>query len=100
MAQDAIYHYGGKHEPCKLTGNIMFPAFLFVRMGIIDSFYSLGARINKVKSDTNAVETEEGVISDLMPALRIDTENEEIEKLATTWKSNWDNYKKDLEIKQ
>ena len=100
MAQDAIYHYGGKHEPCKLTGNIMFPAFLFVRMGIIDSFYSLGARINKVKSDTNAVETEEGVISDLMPAMRIDTENEEIEKLATTWKSNWDNYKKDLEIKQ
>ena len=50
-------------------------------------FFSTGDNINKIK-DGN-VELEQGVISDLIPELKLDIKDEELSKQAKQWQKNW-----------
>lgn len=58
-------------------------------MGILDAFYSLGANINKQKGEGN--EASEGLVSEKLPELSLNMDNDEIIKLTRIWKSEWDN---------
>ena len=58
-------------------------------MTILDSFYSLGRNLNKVRGKNPEVETEEGVISDKLQELELDMKNEDLLILTTKWKKTW-----------
>lgn len=59
-------------------------------MSILDAFYSLGRNINKARGQQSSTETEEGVISEKLPELKLDMDNEELAKLTAKWKMSWD----------
>ena len=58
-------------------------------MGIIDAFRSLGANINKQQGEPT--ETQEGVVSEKLPELSLNMDNDEIIELTRKWKGEWDN---------
>lgn len=55
---------------------------------IIDAFISLGKNINKSSGKTNN-ETEQGVVSEKYPELRLDMDNDDLIKLTTKWEKSW-----------
>jgi len=55
---------------------------------ILDAFYSLGRKINKVGGD-NTDDTKEGVVSDKLPELTLDMKNEDLSKLTMEWEKIW-----------
>lgn len=57
-------------------------------MGILDAFYSLSSRTNKVKGSITP-ETEQGVVSEKFPELKLNLPNEEISKLTEQWEREW-----------
>ena len=59
-------------------------------MTILDSFYSLGKKINKFSGKSEGIETDEGVISDKFPELSLEMKNEDLSKLTQLWKKNWE----------
>lgn len=65
-------------------------------MAILDAFFSLGSKINKVGGRGETQETAEGIVSEKFPELKIDTENSEITKLTDKWQRKWD----DSEVKK
>ncbi|MDD5110789.1 MAG: hypothetical protein PHI63_06290 [Patescibacteria group bacterium] len=59
-------------------------------MGIIlDAFYSLGKNLNKAQGRSLDEETNEGVVSDKFPELKLDLPNEDIIKLTEKWQKSW-----------
>jgi len=55
---------------------------------ILDAFYSLGRKINKASGEmTN--ETEQGVVSEKLPELKLDMENKELAELTSNWENSW-----------
>ncbi len=63
---------------------------------VLDAFYSLGRKINKAGGQSNN-ETEQGVVSEKLPELTLDMENEELALLTTQWESIWN--KSDVKAK-
>ena len=64
---------------------------------ILDAFYSLGKNLNKARGKSAEVETEQGVVSEKFPELKLDTDNIELLKLTSKWQKTWiesDVYKK------
>lgn len=59
-------------------------------MTILDSIFSLGRNINKAVGRQNESETEEGVVSDKFPELKLTMSSEEILKLTGKWIKRWD----------
>lgn len=55
--------------------------------GILDAFYSLGSKVNKLKADTE--ETKVGVVSDNLPELELSMSDEELVKLTERWEREW-----------
>ena len=53
-------------------------------------YFSLDSNVNKLKAEDK--ETTEGVYSDLLPELKIDTPDEELSDLAKKWEKNWKSY--------
>lgn len=64
-------------------------------MGLLDGFFSLGSDTNKVGSDQS-----ESTITDLLPELTLDMEDEELLALARDWKKNWEPYEAEIAKKQ
>lgn len=62
-------------------------------MSILDPFYSLSKKINKLTGNEDTVESEEGVVSDLLPELSLSMTDEELVKLADDWEKKWDDSK-------
>lgn len=56
---------------------------------MLDAFYSLGQKINKRGGQDNT-DTEQGIVSEKLPELKLDMKNEELSKLTTAWQSIWD----------
>ena len=56
---------------------------------ILDAFFSLGKSLNKTKGKNNETETEQGVVSDKFPELKLDTPNEDLLKLTSKWQKSW-----------
>lgn len=65
-------------------------------MGLLDGFYSLASRTNKVTQD----DTAEGVISDLLPELTLSLGDEELLALKRDWTKQWEPYAKEIEVLQ
>ncbi len=58
-------------------------------MGILESFYSLGGKVNKVRGKGADLETEEGLVSDKLPELTLEMSNEDLVKLTENWEKEW-----------
>lgn len=56
---------------------------------ILNAFFSLGKNINKAGGRVNN-ETEQGVVSEKLPELKLDMPNEDLVKLTTNWQKLWD----------
>jgi hypothetical protein len=56
---------------------------------LTDAFYSLSQNINKMRGKENQ-ETEEGVISDLLPELELSMNEDELIALTQKWETTWD----------
>jgi len=56
---------------------------------MLDAFYSLGQKINKRGGQDN-IDTEQGVVSEKLPELKLEMSNEDLSKLTTAWQSIWD----------
>lgn len=54
----------------------------------LQGFFSLGADINK-KKDQDQLETQEGVVSDKLPELKLNMSDENILKLTQKWEKAW-----------
>ena len=63
---------------------------------ILDAFYSLGRKINKASGETTN-ETEQGVVSEKLPELKLDMENSALADLTQSWESIWN--KSDVKAK-
>jgi hypothetical protein len=59
-------------------------------MSILDAFYSLGKGINKTKGKSTELETQEGVVSEKFPELKLEMPNEELIDLTRKWKKTWE----------
>lgn len=59
---------------------------------ILDAYYSLGKDINKAKGETTP-ETEQGVVGEKLPELKLSMSNEDLLKLTEQWTSIWENSK-------
>jgi len=57
---------------------------------ILDAFSSLGSKINKITGRTNDTEIQEGVVSEKLPELTLEMENETLLKLTSQWKKTWE----------
>jgi len=55
---------------------------------ILDAFYSLGRKINKASGETTN-ETEQGVVSEKLPELKLDMDNKDLAELTSNWESIW-----------
>ena len=68
-------------------------AFLFknniMSNAIMDAFRSLGSKTNKASGNVSE-ETQEGVVSEKLPELKLDMKDEDIVKLTEKWISAWD----------
>ena len=64
-------------------------------MSIFDiiGFDSLAKKINKVRGNVDDVEVEEGVVSEKIPELSLNMNNEDLGKLTTGWKKTWEESK-------
>ena len=51
------------------------------------SYIGLGSDVNKL--DKDSLETQEGVVSDKLPELKLDMKNEELIKLTRKWEKDW-----------
>lgn len=60
-------------------------------MGILDGFFSLGRDINKAKGESP--EEAEGIVSDLLPELKLKMEDKDLIDLKTQWEDKWNNSK-------
>ncbi len=60
-------------------------------MALTDGFFALGRNINKVKPGERD-ETQEGVISDILPELKVNIKDNKLIKLAKKWEKNWSGY--------
>src|SRR3990167_9271126 len=58
-------------------------------MTILDAFYSLGGKINKVRGKSGDTETDEGVVSEKFPELTLEMDNEKLAKLTRQWEKKW-----------
>ena len=58
-------------------------------MTILDAFNSLGLNLNKNKGKGADIETEEGVMSEKFPELKLDMSNEDILSLTSKWQKKW-----------
>jgi hypothetical protein len=58
-------------------------------MSILDAFYSLGRKVNKAIGNQDDVETQEGLVSDAFPELKLEMANDDIVKLTTAWEKKW-----------
>ena len=58
-------------------------------MGIFDGFLTLGQDINKQKGSKNSNETEQGVVSEKLPELTLEMDNEALAKLTLKWEKEW-----------
>jgi hypothetical protein len=58
-------------------------------MGIMDAFFSLGKPLNKVKGDGSAIETDQGVVSDKFPELKLNMDNDDLSSLTAKWNKKW-----------
>lgn len=56
---------------------------------ILDAFYSLGRNLNKIRGKSADAETNEGVISDKFPELKLDMKNDDLLKLTSKWQKIW-----------
>ena len=68
-------------------------------MGLLDGFYSLGAKINKV-FDSNNEELTQGVVSPLLPELELDLSDDELIALQKKWIARYEPYQKEIAAKQ
>lgn len=55
----------------------------------MQGYISLGADVNKIKGEQIA-DTQEGVVSDKLPELRLEMKDEDIADLADSWKEDWE----------
>lgn len=67
-------------------------------MGLLSGFFSLGRNINKTKNDDN--QPTEGVISDLLPELKLSMNDDELISLSTTWQAAWERELAELKKRQ
>jgi len=67
-------------------------------MGLLDGVLSLGANINKVKDAEQTLE--QGVVSPLLPELKLDLSDEELIKLSKKWIARYEPYQKEISEKQ
>lgn len=58
-------------------------------MGILDAFYSLGGKLNKVRGQSTDTEVVEGVVSEKFPELKLDMGNEDLADLTKKWEKKW-----------
>ena len=56
---------------------------------VLDAFYSLSRRLNKVGGDDISAETETGAVSEKFPELKLDMENADLLKLTEKWEDTW-----------
>lgn len=68
-------------------------------MGLLDGFYSLAAKINKVK-DAPEEELNQGAVSPLLPELQLDLDDDELVSLKKKWLSRYEPYQKEIAAKQ
>jgi len=61
---------------------------------LLDGYFSLGGKANKV--NPQAAETEEGVVDELLPELRLDMDDDELILLSRDWKAKWEKENGDL----
>lgn len=59
-------------------------------MSIFDGFLGLGSKVNKAKKGSDGYDMEEGAISDPLPELRLDMDNEELVELTESWEKEWE----------
>lgn len=57
-------------------------------MGILDGFYGLGAKINKLVG-TDSTDTEQGVVGSVTPELDLSMNDEDLIKLTSSWEREW-----------
>ncbi len=55
---------------------------------ILDAFYSLGRKINKATGQSTN-ETEQGIVSEKLPELKLEMSNEDLVKLTSQWEGIW-----------
>lgn len=58
-------------------------------MSLLDAFYSLGKNLNKARGKSAEAETEQGVVSEKFPELRLDIPNEDLLNLTKGWEKEW-----------
>lgn len=63
---------------------------------LADGYYSLGADINKVKSDKTLNENEQGVTGELLEELELDMSDDELIQLKKKWEKSWEGYEKEI----
>lgn len=61
-------------------------------MSLLDGFYSLGKKVNKVDESS----AREGVVSDLLPELKLEMEDDELINLKKSWIKRWEPYQKEI----
>ena len=59
-------------------------------MGIFDNFFGINSDINKTHKE-DIPENAQGVVSDKLPELKLEMDNEKIAILTDKWKATWDN---------
>ena len=67
--------------------------------GLMDGYYSLGDDINKIHAGANG-ETSEGVVSDFLDELKLNTPDEDLITLKTKWETAWGPYSKEIDAQQ
>ena len=60
-------------------------------MGLLDGFLSLRQDVNKVKGDRVQEEQKQGIVSNLMPELKLERKDEDLLKLKKQWEKKWNN---------
>lgn len=64
----------------------------------VPGFEALGQDINKVKP--NGIETQEGIVSELLPELDIEKKDDDLVSLAEKWEKAWKNYAAQVKKRQ
>jgi len=67
-------------------------------MSLLSGFFSLGQDVNKVKP--RSIETNEGIVSDLLPELELDMSDDDLVSLKNKWEKKWQDGSRDLLKKQ
>ena len=60
-------------------------------MGLLDGFFSLGAKVNKI--DMDATHEEEGAVTDLTPEMELGMADKDLINLSTEWERAWESKK-------